>query len=101
MAIYKYFSTVDALPLMCVPNVCPETYKPQSAPNAAVVGELGIFPIFVKTNIQFVKYWRRLEFDWSIPHLLKEAYSLSKSLANHNVWFKNALLPGSFTEKLF
>ncbi len=27
MAIYKYFSTVDALPSSCVPNVCPETIQ--------------------------------------------------------------------------
>ncbi len=27
MAIYKYFSTIDVLPLMRVPNVCPETIK--------------------------------------------------------------------------
>lgn len=48
--------------------------------NAAVMAEIGRFPLFFGIIVNLIKYWIRLE--KSENHLLKEALSLSKKIHN-------------------
>ena len=62
----------------------------KKATNFAVLSELGRFPLYYQVIKAMLNYWFRLEMlHPAIFDLLKEAYSVSKSLFDHNKpsWF--------------
>jgi len=61
-------------------NYCKITLGvPKSSINAAVRGELGVFPLYIDSQTQLIKYWLRLH---SLPNdrLVKKAYNTSVQL---------------------
>ena len=65
---------------------------PAKATSAAVLGELGHFPMHLRCQLRAVRYWLRLESGCVSP-ILFEAYQLSKLLANSgcNSWYNKVV----------
>jgi hypothetical protein len=63
----------------------------KKATNFAVLSELGRFPLYYQVIKAMLNYWFRLEMLHPSFVLLKEAYSVSKSLFDHNKpsWFES------------
>ena len=49
---------------------------PRSSVNAAVLGELGMFPLYIDTQTQLIKYWLRLH-NMSNDRIVKKAYDIA------------------------
>lgn len=80
----KQYSEVERFLL----KFCKEVlYLPYNAPNIAVYGETGTFPLWLKTYSRAVEYYRRLA-DGRAPLLVEEAFSVIKhSTGRRNNWF--------------
>lgn len=60
---------------------------PQSCTTAAVLGELGIEPLYIRTATRSFKFFQRLNSDLA-PKLSVEALKLSKCLGKHSLYDK-------------
>ena len=61
---------------------------PPSATTAAVLGELGRFPIWMTTQLRVINYWMRSKLG-KAPVLVQEAMKLSKAMSTlrFDSWF--------------
>ena len=65
---------------------------PLNTSNSAVLGELGLYPVWVFTKLKVVKFWNRI-CEGNASVLVEDALILSGSLASFgkDSWFKNLL----------
>ena len=56
---------------------------PRSSVNAAVLGELGVFPLYIDTQTRLIKYWLRLH-NMSNDRIVKKAYDTA--VAQEHEW---------------
>ena len=66
---------------------------PLNTSNSAVLGELGLYPVWVSTKLKAVKFWNRIYEENAASVLVEDAIILSCSLASSgkDSWFKESV----------